>query len=960
MKKTNRFKAVLSIVLVITMLLSVGVIGMVGASADSSAYITYSFAYDNAGYAEGRVRLHAGSEADYGTYYLYWADDTKALDGYAPIKSLTLNQASRSFAMGEFTAIPADATKLIAIKSNTEPTVKTVASAAAVYDIPAEKQFASASSDKEYSFQALSDVHIQHDDSYWIYSKEHFANALETAADRDVDFVAICGDQVNGYGYSSLEKEWPMYLQIIADSSYTGPVYETNGNHEIKGDGGSLAQQKDHDIYKIGSGLNVTTEKMQNETYFELTAPSGDHLIFMTLENSGAPNEYSEFSDAQLDWLEGLLNSYKNDGHKVIIFQHALIKQYGAGDDLETPFYGGGLNTSFADVQRFIEILEANPDAIWFSGHSHTDFKYNYNISNMNGTTCYSVHIPSTSSTTHPNLSTGTNDYIMSPDSSQGYFVDVYADAVVLNGTDLVKNEIIPLYTYLVDYSGEELVKNTVDDEEDVYAKVSVTVDVSALLENPTTVSVYLYGADEETITEEVTMAKVEGGIYSASVSTEFTKMRFIVNGGKSAEYAVTGGTVVLSGTKVRVSLSEITDKNGASCTGWTTVNAYAWNNSSNQNEGSWPGTSMAKESNGVYVILLSGDANADKIIFNNGTSQTADLDIAPYIVKVEMPTEPSTTEPPTESTEPPTTEPQSTETEPQSTETEPQPTETEPVIEYLYGDADLNGIVNVKDATAVQKYAADLLELEGQAFVQANVSGDKAVNVRDATAIQKYVAGLITSFPAEKIEIAEVGASATEIEALRTTVKTALSAETYYASYEAYSALKKAYYADQSEASYYDNLNSALANYNTMKVNNPNHVGTSSGGSLGTGSTTNQTSVENITTKPSDGAYVIRGSFNNWCNGNPGIQYMKNNGDGTYSVSYQLTAGTYEFKFFNADTSAWYGNGGTMNPGDTGWTFKTDEASNCKMNATKDGIYTFTFYIEESSGKVKIDLTVA
>ncbi len=64
-----------------------------------------------------------------------------------------------------------------------------------------------------------------------------------------------------------------------------------------------------------------------------------------------------------------------------------------------------------------------------------------------------------------------------------------------------------------------------------------------------------------------------------------------------------------------------------------------------------------------------------------------------------------------------------------------------------LLGDADLDSKVNVKDATAIQKHAANLITLEGDAILAADADGDEKVNVKDATAIQKYAAGLDTGY---------------------------------------------------------------------------------------------------------------------------------------------------------------------------------------------------------------------
>lgn len=114
-------------------------------------------------------------------------------------------------------------------------------------------------------------------------------------------------------------------------------------------------------------------------------------------------------------------------------------------------------------------------------------------------------------------------------------------------------------------------------------------------------------------------------------------------------------------------------------------------------------------------------------------------------------PTEPETTAPTEpESTAP--TEPESTApTEPESSadQTEPSettPTETspdEPVFEYLLGDADLNGKVNVKDATLIQKHVAGLEEITSYALLAAETDLNGRISVVDATNVQKFAAGI-------------------------------------------------------------------------------------------------------------------------------------------------------------------------------------------------------------------------
>ncbi|MDO5123302.1 MAG: dockerin type I repeat-containing protein [Eubacteriales bacterium] len=65
----------------------------------------------------------------------------------------------------------------------------------------------------------------------------------------------------------------------------------------------------------------------------------------------------------------------------------------------------------------------------------------------------------------------------------------------------------------------------------------------------------------------------------------------------------------------------------------------------------------------------------------------------------------------------------------------------------YKLGDADLDGKINIKDATLIQKHAANLETLDEYGMLAADVTLDSKVNVIDATNIQKFVANIPTLF---------------------------------------------------------------------------------------------------------------------------------------------------------------------------------------------------------------------
>lgn len=51
-----------------------------------------------------------------------------------------------------------------------------------------------------------------------------------------------------------------------------------------------------------------------------------------------------------------------------------------AQSDYVNPIYSGSVDPMLPSAQRFISLLEAYPDIVWISGHSHEDFALGYNF----------------------------------------------------------------------------------------------------------------------------------------------------------------------------------------------------------------------------------------------------------------------------------------------------------------------------------------------------------------------------------------------------------------------------------------------------------------------------------------------------------------------------------------------------------------------------------------------------
>lgn len=492
--KFLKFKKFCSVVLSIALIMSVSAICCVEVSA-ATGKITYTFEgdeKDKAGYAQGTVELSAVPDGDYN---LYWAGENKALDGYYEIDTLTVKNGKGTFTFGDHTAIPVDAKKLIACSGDT----KTVSDAVALYDIPSDKMLGYSSDDANYTFMNYSDIHIDcQSNVYYEYSELHWEKALETASNRDADFIITAGDNItNAEGPSA---EFDKYQEILADSPYVNPIYEESGNHELRtGEAGDLLS-----TFVSATGLDGKRSTIkENKPYYTVEQEdTGDLFIFMALEYEYDPQDGDEFSQQQLDWLKTTLEENYDKNKNIYLIQHALIESYGAGDD-EDNYYTVPLSPDYDTTNQFREIIESYPDIIWISGHTHIALEYGYNYSDMDSTSCHMIHdssvcCPTLLSESSHSLSYIAHDSEKYKDLSEGYYVQVFDDEIIFNGENLYHDKIYPASCYIMEScrtqsteEGDTLKSTTLADLPDIqqlnaYVIGAVTMPKSSLCEGVT------------------------------------------------------------------------------------------------------------------------------------------------------------------------------------------------------------------------------------------------------------------------------------------------------------------------------------------------------------------------------------------------------------------------------------------------------------------------------------------
>ncbi len=418
-----------------------------------TAQISVSFTDDTAGSAAGSITLQADQD---GRYTLYWGNEqdekltAQAADRtvpYTEFLTVDVQNGEGSAQTPNFLAIPAGAHSILAYGGET---------LAGTFPLPKEKADAQAYT---YSFGTLSDVHFNR------YNKSGtgddamitFPNALDFFEDFDVSMVAMTGD-LSAFGE---EDAFRKFHDIAAN--YDFPVYTCKGNHDCYYKYKLESWQKyiNPGVYSAEKAEGVV-EVAKNGLDFVYCGERthGDVFIFFS-QVGGLYPALPLVTDAQLDWLEQQLETYKDK--RVYLFFHTFLNApsgnpyMGEGNLMTKTFshYLLPFTTGTRDEVRFRALLNTYKNVTFFNGHSHwahylQSINPNLNITDYDGTTATMVHISSVSS---PRISSDTT-LLWTSDTmkrSEGYLVTVYADHYVLTACDFLQNQMLAYATYIVE-----------------------------------------------------------------------------------------------------------------------------------------------------------------------------------------------------------------------------------------------------------------------------------------------------------------------------------------------------------------------------------------------------------------------------------------------------------------------------------------------------------------------------
>ncbi|GMA63149.1 metallophosphoesterase [Alicyclobacillus fastidiosus] len=289
------------------------------------------------------------------------------------------------------------------------------------------------------SFAVISDIHLRAgvDDvgnPYYDHVAENkFQAALQDlhSINPHTNALVIDGDLT----VTGVQTDYDSMNKVLNETPHPRHTLFAMGNHEFY-----HAFYDENGYYNPSAFPNGETEQTAITRYLKNTGmPSlyysivikGYHFIVLGSEKSriSNPNYYDNavVSDTQLQWLD---NELKNSPHNKpsFVFLHQPIPNTVAGST----------GNYIIDSDNFIKILDKYPHIILFSGHGH------WTLKNQPETMWQGKFTAFNDSCVRDPWDPTTNSLV---GDSEGLYVQVYKDKVVVKGRDFTNKQWIDQYT---------------------------------------------------------------------------------------------------------------------------------------------------------------------------------------------------------------------------------------------------------------------------------------------------------------------------------------------------------------------------------------------------------------------------------------------------------------------------------------------------------------------------------
>lgn len=359
---------------------------------------------------------HNGEEV-----WLFWGDANGRLADYGRISSHNIGSSWKTeltFEMRSGIKVPAGATRLLFYTYNHIHGLSKDYFAA---ELPEGLAYEQPEGKPLMEFQVVSDAHISSE-----LHAEHFKKMLEDIAKNSPDSAGIfaVGDMVDN---GKINTQWKDLWRLYESVEGAPDMYLGMGNHEIYDfDSYNAALDKFLDNIRLPEGY----EKPETP-YYDLWI-GGLHFIFLGDTDLPSEDVKATIGNEQYAWLAEKL-AENADGRPIFLFMHQPLRDTVSGSLADQGWWG------IEDDEYLRVLLEEYPQIIMFNGHTHWTLDDENAMFGGNG-----------AATIFNTAGVGylwTSQYKVAGqylEGSQGYYVKVYEDRIVVQGRDFVNGEWLP------------------------------------------------------------------------------------------------------------------------------------------------------------------------------------------------------------------------------------------------------------------------------------------------------------------------------------------------------------------------------------------------------------------------------------------------------------------------------------------------------------------------------------
>ncbi len=385
--------------------------------------VTYNITNPTSGMADGKVTVTLPADHNAAGVQAFWGTADGKLEDYTglAVHKVSATTTEIRFNMVKNTFIPPEATHLLVYSVNEGGELS---EGYASVDLPAGCGYQFPVGDPLLEFQALSDIHIS-----TAVREAHYRAMLKDVAENSPNSVGIfvAGDNVDsGPNDSWWKKLWELYDKVDG----LPDMYLAIGNHEFTG-----YQSYEPALEQFLEYLRLPEEvdKPEDVPYYDVWI---NDYHFIVLGNTVyEPGVRATIGDKQYDWLEEKL-AEDADGRPVFLFMHQGMKNTVSGTAESEKWWG------INDDARLRELLAEYPNVFFFTGHTHATMDSPNSMYGggdsaalFNTGSVGDLWIPST-------------DTVL--EGSQGLYVQVYADKVLVRGRDFVTGQWVASAQFVV------------------------------------------------------------------------------------------------------------------------------------------------------------------------------------------------------------------------------------------------------------------------------------------------------------------------------------------------------------------------------------------------------------------------------------------------------------------------------------------------------------------------------